>query len=150
MKTVTLWCETGKHNWERPSQRGRRPVNCPEHTPTVLPIEGDLPPVEEDPLAKARAVKSLRKQQREALDREKKQDEIKRLRKALPKLNKAYDKACDEANAAFMKVEKKTSPGPQYTKARDAWYAAENRSEAAMNAVIQTSRRIRVLEAELS
>ena len=26
-----LWCEGGQHEWTRPSQRGRLPVNCPEH-----------------------------------------------------------------------------------------------------------------------
>lgn len=30
--TVTLWCGLGKHNWERTSQRGRRPFGCPECT----------------------------------------------------------------------------------------------------------------------
>lgn len=31
MTIKTLYCEAGKHDWERPSQRGRAPVNCPEH-----------------------------------------------------------------------------------------------------------------------
>lgn len=31
MKTQKLYCEAGKHWWERPSQRGRRPRHCPEH-----------------------------------------------------------------------------------------------------------------------
>lgn len=31
----TLYCEAG-HNWERPSQRGRRPRLCPEHSDIVL------------------------------------------------------------------------------------------------------------------
>lgn len=26
-----LFCQTGNHHWERPSQRGRPPFNCPEH-----------------------------------------------------------------------------------------------------------------------
>jgi len=32
-KTVTLRCKAGNHDWERPSKRGRIPVNCPDHTP---------------------------------------------------------------------------------------------------------------------
>jgi hypothetical protein len=28
---VTLHCQAGNHTWERPSQRGKRPFNCPEH-----------------------------------------------------------------------------------------------------------------------
>lgn len=35
METVTLWCENGEHNWERPRQRGRKPTSCPEHTVQV-------------------------------------------------------------------------------------------------------------------
>jgi hypothetical protein len=30
-KMVTLHCQAGNHTWERPSQRGKRPFNCPEH-----------------------------------------------------------------------------------------------------------------------
>lgn len=33
MNTVTLHCQAG-HTWERQSQRGRRPLWCPEHRPT--------------------------------------------------------------------------------------------------------------------
>lgn len=29
MNTVTLFCQAGQHQWERPSQRGRRPASCP-------------------------------------------------------------------------------------------------------------------------
>ena len=27
----TLHCEAGNHEWQRPAQRGRIPINCPEH-----------------------------------------------------------------------------------------------------------------------
>lgn len=30
--TVTLHCQEGNHDWERPKQRGKRPFNCPEHS----------------------------------------------------------------------------------------------------------------------
>lgn len=33
MPTVTLICEHDGHEWERESQRGRRPRFCPEHVP---------------------------------------------------------------------------------------------------------------------
>lgn len=32
-KMVELYCQAGEHKWERPSQRGRRPINCPDHQP---------------------------------------------------------------------------------------------------------------------
>jgi len=32
MTMKTLHCEAGNHAWERPSQRGRVPKNCPEHS----------------------------------------------------------------------------------------------------------------------
>jgi len=34
---VKLWCEAGKHNWHRESQRGRKPLNCPKHAPAKEP-----------------------------------------------------------------------------------------------------------------
>jgi len=30
---VTLKCEIGLHEWQRPAQRGRKPKNCPDHQP---------------------------------------------------------------------------------------------------------------------
>lgn len=32
MSNVVLWCEKGRHNWERLAQKGRRPRNCPRHS----------------------------------------------------------------------------------------------------------------------
>lgn len=34
MSNVVLWCEKGKHEWERLAQKGRRPRNCPRHSGT--------------------------------------------------------------------------------------------------------------------
>ncbi len=31
MSTETLFCQAGKHQWERECKRGRKPPNCPEH-----------------------------------------------------------------------------------------------------------------------
>lgn len=42
-KTVTLHCEIGNHPWERPSGRGRRPRNCPDHTPQEPSVSKDSP-----------------------------------------------------------------------------------------------------------
>lgn len=35
--TVRLHCHAGNHDWDRPSQRGRRPFNCPEHSDEATP-----------------------------------------------------------------------------------------------------------------
>jgi hypothetical protein len=32
MKTRTLYCKAGEHEWQRPAQKGRAPLNCPEHS----------------------------------------------------------------------------------------------------------------------
>ncbi len=37
MTTIELYCQTGKHMWSRESQRGKRPLNCPEHS-TAVPV----------------------------------------------------------------------------------------------------------------
>ena len=31
MTMRTLHCQAGNHEWERPAQKGRVPINCPEH-----------------------------------------------------------------------------------------------------------------------
>lgn len=38
---ITLHCESGDHPWERPSQRGRKPRNCPTHS--ELPVAVSVP-----------------------------------------------------------------------------------------------------------
>lgn len=43
MKTITLWCEVGQHEWERESQRGRRPTSCPEHVGCAVPEGAEKP-----------------------------------------------------------------------------------------------------------
>lgn len=42
-KTVTLHCQAGDHTWERPSQRGRKPFSCPEHTVTIAKAPASKP-----------------------------------------------------------------------------------------------------------
>lgn len=39
MRTMTTYCEIGKHKWEREIKRGRKPKNCPEHAPVVAKSE---------------------------------------------------------------------------------------------------------------
>jgi hypothetical protein len=46
----TLWCETGKHEWQRPAQRGRPPRVCPEHKNIAVP--GKMSGLEKARLAK--------------------------------------------------------------------------------------------------
>jgi hypothetical protein len=44
-KVQTLHCEIGNHSWERPSARGVKPHNCPEHKPVgnlIDPAAGTL------------------------------------------------------------------------------------------------------------
>ncbi len=36
-KIETLECKNGKHEWQRTSARGRKPVNCPSHPDVVVP-----------------------------------------------------------------------------------------------------------------
>jgi hypothetical protein len=31
--TDRLWCALGQHYWERSTQRGRKPLSCPDHRP---------------------------------------------------------------------------------------------------------------------
>lgn len=35
---VTLHCAIGDHDWQRPSQRGRKPLNCPDHTEVTTSV----------------------------------------------------------------------------------------------------------------
>jgi len=60
MTTKTLYCEAGKHEWTRPAQRGRIPVNCPEHrnAQTEAQMNG---------LEKARLVRQEKKNAAEAI-----------------------------------------------------------------------------------
>jgi len=56
MAIRTLWCDAGQHKWERESQRGRQPINCPDHKEVVVKTKDQL-----NPLDKARQVKQERK-----------------------------------------------------------------------------------------
>lgn len=44
-KTQTLWCKAGAHAWERPAQRGRKPIACPVHVNQTVEVHvpGVLP-----------------------------------------------------------------------------------------------------------
>lgn len=39
----TLHCQAGDHIWRRPKQRGKKPINCPEHRPTPPASSGSQP-----------------------------------------------------------------------------------------------------------
>jgi hypothetical protein len=67
MNMKTLYCQAGEHEWQRPAQRGRTPLNCPEHTEAKAESSaGGL-----KGLDKARAVKQSRRVEveREIADR---------------------------------------------------------------------------------
>ena len=51
-KTRTVHCENGDHDYERPSQRGQLPRNCPDHKKPPAPVEeaAEEFPVDEYPI----------------------------------------------------------------------------------------------------
>ena len=46
LKFVTLHCAIGDHDWERTSQRGKRPLNCPEHKPSLDEVVKKIGPTQ--------------------------------------------------------------------------------------------------------
>lgn len=63
---VTLHCELGDHDWERPKARGARPKNCPNHQPVAAsPL---------DPEERIRRQQEGRRIKQEAKDKEGIQD----------------------------------------------------------------------------
>lgn len=43
LKYRTLHCQLGDHDWQRTSQKGRLPINCPEHQPVVETTDKESP-----------------------------------------------------------------------------------------------------------
>jgi hypothetical protein len=68
MKTRTLHCKLGNHDWSRESQKGRLPINCPEHQPVVEKPERLVK--KETPQERGKRVSSAARQRdiQEALD----------------------------------------------------------------------------------
>ena len=60
-KTANLYCEVGKHHWDRPAQRGKKPHNCPEHAPIKIK------PSSMNGLEKARLARQKKKMEEENL-----------------------------------------------------------------------------------
>ena len=60
-KTITLHCEAGKHEWQRPAQKGRAPFNCPEHS------ANKTKPKSQSGLDKARAARQSKKNAEEKI-----------------------------------------------------------------------------------
>jgi hypothetical protein len=58
----TLWCEAGQHEWQRPAQRGRQPINCPDHFEVVTTNSDKI-----DGLEKARLARVSKKNQEEEI-----------------------------------------------------------------------------------
>jgi ribosomal protein L39E len=75
MTIRTLWCEAGQHEWEREMQRGRQPVNCPDHKNDEIPVtktDDNLTPLDKARLAKKQRKNSawqvLKNQAQDVLD----------------------------------------------------------------------------------
>lgn len=97
-ETVTLYCTIGKHNWERVSQRGRRPFTCPEcAAKQAAELEANkIPEPQErrdDRLALAREKKQqiARERAQRALDEAHEQRE--RIEAQLPGINERWNRA---------------------------------------------------------
>jgi hypothetical protein len=64
MTMKTLHCQAGNHEWQRAAQRGRLPLNCPEHTEEKV-ITGTSAPVTITGIQAAHAAKANKKSQEE-------------------------------------------------------------------------------------
>lgn len=65
-----LFCINGQHKWEREAKRGRKPLNCPEHSEVIgadpgIEVGGAVSMKPSDALEKARAVKAQKAQELE-------------------------------------------------------------------------------------
>lgn len=97
--TMTLWCEAGKHHWERAAQRGRPPLNCPHHTapkpqPSGRPAAANKSP---ERMAELRVTKAQRQQERAQQAREQESQRKRDLAAKLPELDAEYQAAFDMA-----------------------------------------------------
>lgn len=104
----TLYCEAGKHEWERPAQRGRKPLNCPEHAAPKPTTDGPkLSP--EERLEKARAAKIKKAEERRVAEEKAKKAEAKAKAKQfaeeLPKKVEEYNKLLDKTKKLNSKEE---------------------------------------------
>lgn len=59
-ETTTLWCEAGRHDWQREKKRGAKPKNCPQHQPVVVTL---------DPEERIRRQQEGRRKKQEAKDK---------------------------------------------------------------------------------
>lgn len=149
VKTMTLKCQHGEgHEWTRPSQRGKPPHFCPDHTPAkkdkiVVPRvkaltdgeRAELTPEQiaerEAKMAKVRAAKEEKARLEEIARIEGEKNELEELKVKVPNTFKSYEEALDKALAA------------KHNEAKAAWRICENYMSAAMN----QSARLRKLEA---
>jgi hypothetical protein len=94
-KMQTLWCQNGKHEWAKPSGRGRPPHHCPEHKPAPGP---KLAPEERV----QRRVEGKQAKREEAARRqaERQAQEIQRAATQLPDALEEYFSSLDRAMKA--------------------------------------------------
>lgn len=95
---VTLWCTLGNHNWERISQRGRRPFACPDCAyKAALEAEDNKSPETDEQrstrLASAREIKAQRAQERAQEAREHEQEQRQRVIQQLPSISERWNRA---------------------------------------------------------
>lgn len=148
MKTVTLHCQAGNHEWERPSQRGRRPVNCPEHMDAVV-----TPSAPKDEEAKVQArIRALELARQAKADnivaRERERDEARaRIREdakvRITKVEAELSKAMNEEQKLFAKIDaldlKGKTHSANYTALHERWAEAGVRVDKAINRILQLS-----------
>ena len=101
---MKLHCQAGNHDWERPAQRGRPPLNCPEHAKAKPVRQKNLPAVESmavnphERMARLRDIKAQRQQERVALEREADAQQRAARVAELPALMAQYEEAFDADN----------------------------------------------------
>lgn len=108
-KTVTLHCNAGNHSWERPSQRGKRPLNCPDCAPKK--VKQDKPTIV--------TVVNAMTEPKKVISPE-----------MIAKAEAEYNEAAENAKSAFLKVDaQKDTHSDAFDAANDAWKAAERQVE---------------------
>lgn len=148
MKTVTLYCEAGKHEWDRPSQRGRRPINCPEHTDAV--VTPSTPKNEEAKVqARIRALELARQAKADNIAaRERERDEARNRAREdakvrITKVEAELSKAMDEEQKLFAKIDALDTKGKTHTTAYttlyEKWTDAGVQVDKAINRILQLS-----------
>jgi hypothetical protein len=97
--TMTLWCESGKHHWERAAQRGRPPRSCPQHATAKAKPSGRSREANNslERMAELRVTKAQRQQERAELARVEEVQRKRNMAAKLPELDAEYQSAFEMA-----------------------------------------------------